>query len=65
MLKLDADAIGAADPAVMRDLQKCCALCTSKALCRRELADEPHSEHWRNYCPNSDTLAALTRGATR
>jgi hypothetical protein len=48
------------DPAVMRDLQRCCSLCRDKGLCIHELEDRPREPMWPAYCPNQQTLAALT-----
>jgi len=48
------------DHAVMRDLQRCCSKCTDKGLCIHELEDQPRDPTWPQYCPNEQTLAALT-----
>jgi hypothetical protein len=37
-LRLDPTSI---DPALMRDLQRCCSSCESKQLCAHELEDQP------------------------
>ena len=47
------------DPAVMRDLQRCCSGCVSKTLCTHELEDHPKGARWPEYCPNELTIAAL------
>ena len=49
------------DLAVMRDMQRCCSLCSSKELCAHELEDKPKRASWPSYCPNKDTLEALGR----
>ena len=51
------------DHAVMRDLQRCCSRCTEKGLCIHELEDQPRDPRWPQYCPNEQTLAALTTQA--
>ena len=54
------------DFAVMRDLQRCCSKCKDKGRCVHELEDHPREPLWPKYCPNEQTLAALTdeqRGA--
>ena len=56
-LRLDPASI---DLAVMRDLQRCCSNCNSKQLCVHELEDKPKTASWPKYCPNEDTIAALT-----
>jgi Family of unknown function (DUF6455) len=48
------------DPAVMRDLQLHCAQCESKKLCAHELENKPLAASWPKYCPNEQTLKALT-----
>jgi hypothetical protein len=47
------------EPAVMRDLQRCCSQCGSKTLCRHELEDRPKEASWPTYCPNEQTIEAL------
>ncbi len=47
------------DPAVMRDLQRCCSQCHNKALCIHELEDKPKGASWPSYCPNNHTIRAL------
>jgi hypothetical protein len=47
------------EPAVMRDLQRCCANCSSKTLCAHELEDRPKEARWPKYCPNELTISAL------
>ena len=47
------------EPAVLRDLQRCCANCSSKTLCAHELEDRPKEARWPKYCPNELTIGAL------
>ena len=47
------------EPAVMRDLQRCCSQCTDKALCEHELEDQPKLASWPKYCSNEQTISAL------
>jgi hypothetical protein len=47
------------EPAVARDLQRACSLCTSKRRCRHDLTARPGDPRWQEYCPNSHTLNAL------
>src|SRR5271166_1821572 len=60
-LRLDPTSV---DPALMRDLQRCCSNCISKQLCAHELEDKPIGASWPKYCPNEDTIAALTNKPT-
>jgi hypothetical protein len=52
------------DYAVMRDLQRCCSKCKDKGRCVHELEDRPREPLWPKYCPNEQTLAALTEERT-
>ena len=49
------------DIGVLRDLQRCCSSCDLKQLCAHELEDKPIGAIWPKYCPNEQTLVALTR----
>ena len=53
------------EPAVMRDLQRCCSLCREKALCAHELEDRPRQANWPSYCPNQHTIDALRASELR
>jgi hypothetical protein len=55
-LKIDPATV---EPAVMRDLQRCCSQCGDKVLCVHELEDHPKSAMWPKYCPNEQTIDAL------
>lgn len=55
-LNINSDTI---EPAVMRDLQRCCSQCGAKALCQHELEDRPKAASWPKYCPNEQTIDAL------
>ena len=61
-LDLDPERI---EPAVMRDLQRCCASCDSKTLCAHELEDRPKGARWPKYCPNELTIGALSADKQR
>ena len=56
-LRLDRNHV---DVAVLRDLQRCCSNCDLKQLCAHELEDKPKGAVWPKYCPNEQTLVALT-----
>lgn len=48
------------EAAVLRDLQRCCTLCESKAQCAHEIEDKPKAANWPEYCPNRQTIEALS-----
>ena len=52
------------NPALMRDLQRCCSNCESKQLCAHELEDKPKGATWPKYCPNEWTIAGLSTRPT-
>jgi hypothetical protein len=53
------------DNVVLRDLQRCCSNCDLKQLCAHELEDKPKGASWPQYCPNEQTLTALTSDPKR
>jgi hypothetical protein len=57
-LSVDPQALAKADPAVMRDLQRICIVCSQKGRCRHELAEGTSAENFREFCPNAYTLEA-------
>jgi hypothetical protein len=59
-LHIDAAEIRRAQTGVLRDLQRLCTLCDSKGHCEHDL-DRGVATEWHRYCPNADTLRALTR----
>jgi AraC-like DNA-binding protein len=64
-LHLDKSEIKRAHPAVVRDLEKVCALCTSDAKCSRDFDRNTDPRGWSEYCPNAATLQELQREAAR
>jgi len=62
-LHLDQNAVKRAHPAVLRDLEKTCALCNSEAKCSRDFERGAEPKAWTEYCPNSSTLDGLQREA--
>ena len=49
----------AVDPAVLRDMQRCCTFCDSKANARMSSKIIPKAASWPHYCPNRQTIEAL------
>ena len=64
-LDLDRAEVAHAQPQVMRDLQKLCTMCGRKARCGRDFDRGADPSAWHAYCPNDDTLQALTSQAVR
>jgi Family of unknown function (DUF6455) len=64
-LSVDPQALAKNDPAVMRDLQRLCIVCSQKGRCQHELAQGTAAEHFREFCPNAYTLDALFKDKER
>ena len=64
-LGIDEEAIGRAQPLVMRDLERVCALCRHKKECDHDIADGSLTQHYEAYCGNKVTLDALEQDAHR
>jgi hypothetical protein len=62
-LHLDKNAIKREHPAVVRDLEKVCALCDSDAKCSRDFKQNTDPKGWTEYCPNASTLEELQHEA--
>ncbi|HEY0331304.1 MAG TPA: hypothetical protein VGC77_19655 [Rhodopseudomonas sp.] len=65
-LGIDEDALARAQPLVLRDLERVCALCKHKSACDHDIADGTLKQHYESYCGNAVTLVALeqdTHGA--
>jgi len=56
---LDPEKLMRFEAAVFRDLQRVCAHCGSTGRCERDL-DHADDRNWKHYCPNADTIEALT-----
>jgi NAD-dependent oxidoreductase involved in siderophore biosynthesis len=48
------------EPVTLRDMQRCCSLCSSKGICEHELDTKPKAAAWPSYCPNESTIAELS-----
>ncbi len=49
----------AVESPVVRDMERCCSLCDSKARCASDLERQTKAANWPDYCPNQLTLEAL------
>jgi hypothetical protein len=67
MLTLDLDPyeLALSDPALVRHLQRCCALCENREDCASDLARASTNQtwqgrdDWRDYCENTSALEML------
>jgi len=64
-LSVDPQALAKSEPAVMRDLQRLCIVCSQKGRCQHEQAEGTAATHFREFCPNAYTLNALFKGKTK
>ena len=60
-LGISADALGRAQPLLLRDMERVCSLCGHKGQCDRDLADGTAAENYHGYCGNAATLESLDR----
>lgn len=60
-LGVDPQSLAKTNPAVMRDLQRLCIVCSKKGRCEHQLADGTVAEHFHEFCPNAFTLDALLK----
>jgi hypothetical protein len=64
-LSVDPKALAETDPAVLRDLQRICIVCSQKGRCQHDLAEGTAAEHFRDFRPNAYTLDALFKQKER
>jgi transcriptional regulator with XRE-family HTH domain len=65
ILGIDEEALARAQPMVLRDMERVCALCASKGECDRDLAAGTSAEHYEGYCLNASTIETLDQLAGR
>jgi hypothetical protein len=60
-LGIDAEKLRRAQPLLLRDMERVCALCSQKSQCDRDLVSGDAVENYQGYCPNASTLETLDR----
>lgn len=63
ILGIDEEALARAQPMVLRDMERVCALCAHKGECDRDLAAGTSAEHYEGYCLNASTIETLDQPA--
>ena len=58
-LGIDEAALATAQPLMLQDMQRVCALCGQKRRCDRDLVAGTAAEHYQDYCPNVPTIAQV------
>ena len=54
-----------AEPFMVRDMQRVCAQCRDKAHCHSDVAAGTAAEHYKEYCPNAETIESLSKPAAK
>ncbi len=62
-LGISEEQLGRAQPLLLRDMERVCALCNHKPQCDRDLVSGTAAENYQGYCPNASTLETLDRTA--
>ncbi len=60
VLDLDENEVARTERATFQDLQRVCTMCDCRRRCARDLAHDPGNAVWKDYCPNAQTLTALS-----
>ena len=60
-LGISAEALGRAQPLLLRDMERVCSLCGHKGQYDRDLADSTAAENYHGYRGNAATLESLDR----
>jgi len=63
LLGITPEDVSSIEAAMLRDMQRVCTMCDSRGVCIRDLrrsASDPHSQDWRDYCPNAATLNMIS-----
>ena len=59
-LDLDPEEVSQTEPRTFQDLQRVCTLCDDHRRCARDLSRNSAIPAWKDYCPNAETLMALS-----
>ena len=58
-LGIDESNLASAQPMLLRDMERVCALCGHKGQCDRDLVAGTSAEHHAEYCNNAPTIETL------
>ena len=61
VLGISREEVARAAYGIMRDLEKTCACCNEKGVCKEDLTKTPDDPGWKSYCPNAVSLESLAR----
>lgn len=60
-LRIDEAALRRAQPALLRDMERVCSLCTTTDACNFAIGLEVADTVYPHFCPNAETLKRLPR----
>jgi transcriptional regulator with XRE-family HTH domain len=60
-LGINEASLARAQPLVLRDMERVCAMCNHKRQCDRDLIAGTAAEHYEDYCLNAPTINELGR----
>jgi hypothetical protein len=60
-LGVDEGDLASAEPLLLRDMERVCALCQQKRQCDHDLAAGTSAEHYKDYCGNAPTIEQFTK----
>jgi len=61
VLGIDEGDLASAQPLLLRDMERVCALCAHKRQCDHDLAAGSIAEHYKEYCLNAPTIEQLDK----
>ncbi len=61
VLGIDESSLASAEPALLRDMERVCAMCQHKRQCDHDLAAGTAAEHYREYCFNAPTIDQFSK----
>src|SRR5262249_27804134 len=62
-LGIDEADLASAQPLLLRDMERVCALCGQKRQCDRDIIAGTSAEHYTDYCPNAPTIEQLDKAS--
>jgi len=58
-LGIEEATLATAQPFLLRDMERVCAMCEHKRRCDRDLAEGSSAEHYKDYCANAPTIERI------
>ncbi len=64
VLGIDEGDLASAQPLLLRDMERVCALCQHKRECDHDLGAGTAAEHYKEYCLNAPTIEQFVKSKT-